>query len=320
MTGISPRERTDDLAPAPAAATHPNRGANRQIGLVRGLVAAMRPRQWLKNLLVVAAPLAAGTLLEPGTLRATGLAFCAFCLAASGIYLVNDVCDVTTDRAHPRKRYRPIAAGIVPAGLAVGIGTLLLVAAMAAAAILGSVALFVVIAVYIVMSLAYCLWLKHQAVFDLAVVSSGFLLRAMAGGAAAGLPLSQWFLLVAAFGALFVVAGKRYAELQIEGVTPVSIRRALDGYSDSYLRFVWGVSAGIAVTAYSLWAFELRETSGSILPAISIAAFVLGVLRYAVDIDRGQAGEPEDTVLKDRVLLVIGLVWLVLVAIGAWGA
>ena len=152
--------------------------------LPAGLLKAVRPRQWVKNVLVLAAPVAAGRVAETDVLLASLVAFVVFSLAASGIYLVNDALDVEADRAHPVKRYRPIAAGVVPRGLAYGLAVVLLLAALALS-LLASWQLLVVIAVYEAVQLAYCFGLKHQAVLDICVVSSGFLLRGMAGGVAA---------------------------------------------------------------------------------------------------------------------------------------
>jgi decaprenyl-phosphate phosphoribosyltransferase len=258
---------------------------------------------------VLAAPLASGTVLEPSVLGPTLLALALFCAAASGVYLLNDVRDVEEDRRHPRKRTRPVAAGVVPVPVAVAAGALLLTGAVACAAVLARPALTAVIACYVAISLAYSWALKDQPVIDLAAVASGFVLRGVAGGAAAGIPLSQWFILVAAFGALFMVAGKRYAELVALGEHSQT-RRSLSEYSASYLRFVWSLSAGVASTAYCLWAFEMRTGDGVPWTTISIAPFVLALLRYAVDVDRGLAGEPEEIVLRDRVLLLLGLLWV----------
>ena len=169
----------------------------------------------------------------------------------------------------------------------------------------------------------HCLWLKHEPVVDLAVVAAGFLLRAMAGGLAAGLPLSPWFLTVASFGSLYVVAGKRYSELVILGDDGPKMRPCLQGYSASYLRSVWTIAAAVLVATYCLWAFEVSESrgAGASAPwlALSVAPFVVGVLRYTLAIDRGSAGAPEDIVLRDRGLLVIGLVWLSVFTGGALG-
>jgi decaprenyl-phosphate phosphoribosyltransferase len=239
------------------------------------------------------------------------VAFAVFSLAASGVYLVNDARDVEADRAHPKKRFRPIAAGIVPAPVAYGVAVVLFAGAIALSFV-ATRNLAIVAAVYIVVQLAYCLWLKHQPVIDLAVVSSGFLLRAVAGGVACGLELSQWFLLVAAFGSLFMVAGKRYSEKRLHAGSGLGMtRKSLDEYTEPYLRFVWTLAAALVTMSYALWAFEISNSTGSPLPAVSLAPFVIGVLRYAVDIDRGNAGEPEDIVLRDRVLQLVGLAWLI---------
>ncbi|MGY1746341.1 decaprenyl-phosphate phosphoribosyltransferase [Blastococcus sp. SYSU D00695] len=306
--------------PSPSAGPAGSAAAGRPTtGVVRGLLLSMRPRQWVKNLLVLAAPLAGGTLLEPGVLRDTAVAFALFCVVSAGVYLVNDARDVEEDRRHPRKRLRPIAAGAVPVGLAVAVGVGLLVTGLTASALLTRPALAGVLGAYVAISLAYSLFLRHEPVIDLAVVASGFVLRGVAGGAAAGVAPSQWFLLVALFGALFMVAGKRYAELVLLG-EDAGTRRSLGGYSASYLRFVWSLSAAVTCTVYCLWAFELRQTTGAIpWSTISIAPFVLGLLRYAVDVDRGAAGSPEDIVLRDRVLLGLGLVWAAVFVLGVVG-
>jgi decaprenyl-phosphate phosphoribosyltransferase len=276
---------------------------------LRALFRAMRQRQWVKNVLVVAGPLAAGKLTESGSLRAVLVAFVTFCLASAGVYLINDVIDRDADRLHPTKKSRPIASGEVGIPVAVSVGVALLLAAPLLAVLLGYGKLAFVLLAYTLLQLSYCFWLKHQAVIDLAVVSSGFLLRAIAGGVAAGVPLSMWFLLVAAFGSLFMVAGKRYSEVRLVGDGESATRRSLEEYSASYLRFVWSMSGSATIVFYSLWAFSLDRTN-EFLPQLSIVPFVLGLLRYAVDIDRGDAGEPESIVLGDRALQAIGVLWL----------
>ncbi|MDQ2788510.1 MAG: decaprenyl-phosphate phosphoribosyltransferase, partial [Actinomycetota bacterium] len=192
--------------------TAPRQAPTRAATPLLGLIRTMRPRQWVKNVLVLAAPFAGGTILHLPVLVAVGIAFIAFSLAASGVYLVNDVQDVEADRAHPTKRNRPIAAGVVPPRLALGVAAALFAAAIGVSFV-ASTDLVLVTVVYIAVQLSYCFWLKHQPVVDISIVASGFLLRAIAGGAAAGIVLSQWFLLTTAFGSLFMVAGKRYAEI-----------------------------------------------------------------------------------------------------------
>lgn len=283
-------------------------------GTFAGLVRTARPRQWVKNILVIAAPFAAHRVSEFGVLRAVLVAFVAFCLAASAIYFINDAKDVEADRAHPTKRNRPIAAGIVPVPLAMTTGCVLLVAALAVS-LVQNWQLLIVIAVYEAVQLGYCFGLKHEPVIDLCIVASGFLLRAIAGGVAANISLSQWFLLATAFGSLFMVAGKRYAEIRLFEETGAEIRSSLRKYSASYLRFVWAMSVAIVITTYSLWAFDLRVQSHSVWSVLSIVPFVIALLRYAMDVDSGKAGEPEDIVLHDRVLQVLGVSWVAMLAL-----
>lgn len=277
---------------------------------VPAAVRAMRPRQWLKNVLVAAAPVAAGRILEPAILLATALAILAFCLVSSAVYLMNDLRDAPEDRIHPVKRSRPIAAGEVSPAAAI----VLLALVGAGGLALGwavSPGLFVVLVVYIVLQVGYTLALKHRPVVDLAVVALGFLLRAMAGGYASGIPLTQWFLLVAFFGSFFMVAGKRFSEMQTLGAD-AGTRSSLSGYTPSFLRFLWTLSATMVVASYSLWAFDHASGLWLGVPwaAISIAPFTLGIIDYARVIDAGAADEPEAVVLSDRVLQGLGLLWV----------
>ncbi len=295
-------------APPPAVAT---RGR-----VVEGLVRTARPRQWIKNSLVAAAPLAAARG-DAATLTATGLAFVAFCLASVAVYFLNDAADVHEDRAHPRKRRRPVAAGLVPVPLAWTVSGCCGAAALAVACAVRP--LLPVVGIYLLCNLGYCRGLKHLATVELALVSSGFLLRAMAGGIAAGLALSPWFLLVAGFGSLYVVAGKRYSELVTLGDEAVRARRSLAAYSVSYLRFVWSLAAGVVLVTYCLWAFEVSRTAHGALPwtLLSVVPFTFILLSYARDIDAGTAGEPEEVVLGSPVLPLLGIGWAVLFGLGA---
>jgi decaprenyl-phosphate phosphoribosyltransferase len=281
-------------------------------------VRALRPRQWLKNVLIFSAPLAAGSLFEPDVLARSALAFVAFCLINSCIYLINDIRDVGEDRQHPRKRERPIASGelSIPAGWMLG---LFFGAAGLVLGYLVSPGLGATVSVYVLLQLAYSGFLKHQPILDLAIVAAGFLLRVIAGGAATDIHLSHWLLLVASFGSLFMVSGKRYSEiLRLGSDTPT--RRAMAGYTDSFLRFVWMLSAGLVVIFYGLWAVGNADRGPLDVgwTVISIAPFALGLLQYARRIDTGNAGAPEDVMIHDRSLLTFGGVWLVLICIAVF--
>ena len=281
--------------------------------LATGLIKALRPRQWVKNVLVFAAPVAALGDAEYNydwreVFVKVLIAFVVFCLGASAVYLVNDARDVEADRQHPTKRFRPIAAGVVPESLAYILATVLGLVSLGISWLV-TPNLAVVMAVYIGIQLAYCFGLKHQAVIDICIVSSGFLIRAIAGGVAGGVQLSQWFLMVMAFGSLFMAAGKRYAELQLAERTGAKIRKSLESYTSSYLRFVWTLSATAVVVCYSLWAFK-RDGVDAGWFAITVIPFTVAILRYAVDVDSGLAGEPEEIALGDRVLQFLALAWI----------
>lgn len=283
----------------------------------------MRPRQWLKNVLVFAAPIAAGSILEPGVLGPTLGAFVAFCLVSSATYILNDARDVELDRQHPKKRLRPIAAGELPVWFALVLaGVLALVGLGLGFAI--ATPLGVVLVIYAVTTIAYSLGLKHEPVVEMVILAAGFLLRAIAGGVASGLPISTWFLIVAGFGSLFMAAGKRYSELMRTDEAGSARRRALDGYGPNYLRFVWATSAAVTIAGYCLWAFEVAESQDAVVWAaqVSVIPFVIGILRYAMDVDRGGAEAPEEVIFGDRVLVIVGVAWLLLFGLGAfgWGA
>jgi decaprenyl-phosphate phosphoribosyltransferase len=288
------------------------------------LVVSMRPRQWMKNVLVFAAPLAAGELFARGVLLPSLGAFVAFCLLSSATYLVNDMRDIALDREHPTKKFRPIPAGELPIPVAIAAAAILTLGAFALAAAI-NLSLAGILVAYLVVTLSYSFGLKNEPVIELGLLAMGFLLRAVAGGAASDLPISTWFLIVTGFGSLFMAAGKRSSELarasipDANGQLPAT-RRSLQGYSTSYLRFVWATSAAVTITAYCLWAFEVASHPSTVpWAAWSVLPFVLAILRYGVDVDRGSAEAPEDVVLKDRALIALGIIWLVLFGLGALG-
>jgi len=283
------------------------------------LVRLARPKQWLKNVLVIAAPGAAGVLGEPTALFHTAIAFVCFCLAARGTYFINDALDVEADRRHPTKRFRPVASGEVAVHTAFAGGGVLMVAAIALAFV-ARWPLAVCVGAYVLQTMVYSLWLKHEAVLDLACVASGFVLRTIAGGLAVGVAISPWFLIVAGSASLFMVTGKRHAELVELGEGATGHRRALEMYSRSFLNYVRSVASSVTVVAYCLWAFEKSSTVGNpVWFQLSIVPFVLWILRYALLLEQGGGGAPEELVMSDRVLVVLGAVWAVLFAIAVKG-
>lgn len=289
--------------------------------LGRALLVEARPKQWAKNVLVFAAPGAAGVLTNRTELLETLVAFVAFCLASTGTYYLNDAGDVEADRIHPTKRFRPIAAGEIPVLSAQIIGACL-IAVSVAFAFLASWELAVVVAAYVITTTLYTVWLKHVVLFDIVIIAAGFVLRAIGGAAATQVEISNWFFITATFGSLFIVAGKRHAEARTVGVGNNTTRATLGEYSETYLEYLRAVCTGVVLISYSLWAFEKADVARLVhqqsVPwfQLSIVPFSIAILRYALLVDQGHGGAPEDVLLSDRVIQGIGAVWLVFFAIG----
>jgi decaprenyl-phosphate phosphoribosyltransferase len=290
-----------------------------------GLLRLARPKQWAKNALVFAAPGAAGVLDQRTALLDTLVALVCFCLAASGTYFLNDARDVEADRAHPTKRHRPVAAGQVGVATAT-IGGVLLLGAAIALAVVVRIELGFAVAGYVLLTTSYSIYLKHVAVVDVVAVAAGFVLRAIGGAAAADVPISDWFFIVTSFGSLFMVTGKRGAEareLDEGGVDTSAVRRSLGEYSTDYLAYLRSVATSAMLVAYCLWAFEkAAEADGTSIPyyQLSIVPFALAVLRYGLVLDQGRGSAPEEVVLSDRPLQVIGVAWAVVFAVGVYAA
>ena len=249
------------------------------------VVRACRPRQWLKNGVVALGPFAGGELGKPGVagqLLVTGIAFC---LLSSATYLVNDVRDRHQDRLHPRKRHRPIAAGLVGSAMALRIAALAATGLLLGASVGGPVALTGV--TYLLLTSSYSLLWRRIVVADLLAVSFGFGLRALAGADASGQSLPGALFAVAVALALFLVAGKRHAELLTRG-SRAATRATLGRYSKRTLRWLLIVSAAVALAAYCRWAFA--ESGLNPLAELSVIPFILSLVRYATLLRAGGKG------------------------------
>ncbi len=287
--------------------------------MLSGLWRESRPKQWLKNVLVFAAPGAAGVLDEGNNLALTVLAFLSFCFAASGIYIWNDLLDVEADRRHPTKCNRPIASGqlaVIPARIA---GVAFPVIALGLAALTGRWQTVAVVATYIVITIAYTLRLKRVAVVDVVTVAAGFVLRAAAGAVAVDVPMSRWFVLCITFGSLFIVVGKRYAELNELG-DGAGTRATLEVYSINYLRMILAASLAGVLISYCQWAFETSALSASNWPLyeLSIVPMLMALMRYLLVLDEGGGSAPEEVFTSDRLLLLLGFCWLVVYGLAVY--
>jgi decaprenyl-phosphate phosphoribosyltransferase len=287
------------------------------------ILRGMRPAQWIKNLLVFAAPAAAGVLGHWHTaVRVIG-AFLVFCVVASGTYLVNDVIDAESDRFHPTKRLRPVASGTLRPRVALGTGAGLIAISIAAALAIGPWGFSIVVAAYAALSISYSLRLKHEPVVELAVVAAGFVLRAVAGGVVAQVHLSNWFLVFTSFAALFVVTGKRYAEHTRLGHERGVHRTVLDEYTESFLRSTLTIAASVTVATYCLWAFDRTGLLAAgqhhvVWIELTVIPLVLSVLHIFRLLDAGHGGEPEQLALRDHLLQAYAGIWIALMAIGLY--
>jgi decaprenyl-phosphate phosphoribosyltransferase len=290
----------------------------RTAGTMRPILTELRPRQWTKNLLVVAAPAGAEVLTELSTWWRLALAFAAFCAASSATYVVNDLFDIEADRLHPTKRNRPIAAGLVSVGTARILAAALAVLAFVLAIATTEWDFVAVLALYVVTTVAYSVWLKHVAILDLVIVASGFLLRAIGGAVVVDVVVSSWFLIVTGFGSLFVVTGKRLAELEELGEEAATVRPTLDHYTVPFLRFVLGVACTATAVAYCIFSFDKAQVAGpgAVWFQLSAIPVVTALLRYALAVEVGEGATPEDLFLRDRLLQLMGIIWIVLFGVG----
>jgi decaprenyl-phosphate phosphoribosyltransferase len=281
----------------------------------------LRPHQYTKNLLIFAAPGAAGRLDEPSVFATTLLAFVLFCAVSSAGYVVNDLLDADADRLHPKKKHRPIASGAVSPRQA----TILFIGLLAVGFV---VAPFVswpfaaLLVAYAALSMSYSNYLKRVPWVELIIVSVGFLLRAAAGGAATDTSLSAWFLVVVSAGALFVITGKRLGELLTLGPDTPS-RPVLGSYTAASLRGVAAGSAVLAVAAYAAWAIaeagnHTGGDTGELFLKLTTIPFVIAIGRYLTLSWRGDGEAPDVLVLRDIGMLAMGAIWVGFYAFGLY--
>ena len=286
--------------------------------MIRALLKQARPKQWVKNALVFAAPGAAGVLDNWTSLSKALAVFVAFCMVSSGTYYWNDIHDVEADRQHPTKRNRPIASGSLPLGVAKVVGTLLLLGGIAFAFVMDVHTGFVAVG-YVVLTTLYSTVLKHVAVVDLVAVSAGFVLRAIAGAEVTDVKMSTWFVLCTSFGSLFIVTGKRFAEMREMGESSAT-RATLDDYTLGFLQTVLSVAVGATLVTYCIWAFEVREVSGNSWPfyELSIVPMLTALLRYTLILEQGHGAAPEEIFAADRTLQLLGVLWAVVFGLGVY--
>jgi 4-hydroxybenzoate polyprenyltransferase len=267
----------------------------------------LRPSQWLKNLMLYFPPFLGGAISLSGTVHKGLVPFAAFCLASSATYVFNDILDRENDAHHPTKKSRPVASGalsVTNAGMLCG---LLLVAAL----ILGysvSRLFLILLMAYLVISAAYSLKLKHIALIDLFCVSSGFLLRLLAGGEAFGIVISEWLFLSVFLLALFLSTGKRLGEKTALGGNAGHHRKSLLAYPEGFLEGTLYMSGAAVLVTYTMYVISRHAL------VYSVILCCFGLLRFIFRVLSGLGGDPTDSLLKDATLLAVGVLWAVMVA------
>ena len=283
---------------------------------MNNLIIACRPKQWIKNLLVFAVPLASGDLLDREVFMKTVISAVAFTAISAATYLFNDISDVEEDRLHSTKKLRPIAAGTLTIGSARLVSGVLVLLCIGLVASVGAWNLGLVLFGYSLLQVMYQGFLKKTALFDLVAVAAGFVLRAVAGGVTSAILISPWFLTVTFCAALFMISGKRYSELINQGSTK-GTRSALLKYSEQYLHLIWTSSMVMTIVFYLLWSVEIGSKGNGWLVLSTSIPFALAILLYAQHVDGGKAESPENVVFDDRRIQLMGGIWIILFALQA---
>ena len=271
------------------------------MNVLKALLKAIRPKQWVKNGLLLVAIVFSERYLEVDAWLKVGFGVAMFCLLSSAGYLFNDLKDVVADRGHPSKKFRPIASGELPIGLAWAT-----VAVFVVGGLTGAFALhtrFGIAAVtYLLITLSYSNFFKHTAILDVMLLSAGFIVRAVAGAEAIQVTSSPWFLTCIAFGALFIGLIKRLAEIRLLKEDAAAHRKALEEYSEPLLLQLISISTACSLISYALYTFSGASSQWMML---TLPIVIFAVFRYLLLVSmEGEGGEPSSTLLKDKPLLV----------------
>lgn len=301
---------------------------------ILALARELRVIQWVKNLAVFTAIIFTGQLFNPELFRLSFLAFISFSLLSSGGYIINDLADLSHDRAHPTKKYRPLARGLISRPLISIVGVILIFSSLYLAFSI-TPAFFLLSIFYIILQFFYSIMLKNIAILDILVIAAGYFLRVLGGEFATGFHISVWLILTAISLSLFLAIGKRRAELTLLSGTDEyqKIRRSLTHYSEKLLDQYLSVFMAATFISYSLFTFldKFQGTrisfdflSWEILPTFSerkwlmvtIPFVIFGLMRYLQDIYEKQLGErPERVLFKDKALLANVFIWGVSVVV-----
>lgn len=277
---------------------------------LRALLKTMRIRQWTKNVVVFAALVFDVKFTQPELLLRTVAAFILFCLVSSAVYLLNDLVDMETDRAHPDKRYRPLASGTLKPGLAVAALAVLLAFSLPAAFLVDR-GLGLILVSYFLLNVAYSFWLKHVVIIDALVVAAGFVLRVAAGAVVVSVErFSPWLYVCITFVALLIALGKRRHELTSLEEEAGNHRAILDEYTVDFLDHLISIVTAATVICYSFYTFSATNLPENHLMMLTIPFVVYFLFRYLYLIHvRKLGGAPDELLFKDKPLFLSAVAW-----------
>jgi decaprenyl-phosphate phosphoribosyltransferase len=284
---------------------------------LHAVIRTTRPRQWSKNLLVFAAPLAGASLGRNDGFAYALLAMFAFGCASAAVYFVNDVADAERDRGHPVKRNRPVASGALPARHAIVLAVIAAVSAVGAGVVIREPLLVATASAYLCLSFFYSFRLKHVPFVEMLIVASGFLLRVLGGAAATHVRPSVWFLMVCSLGALGVAVAKRYTELTSLGAEAVRHRPVMRWYRPDMLRIAQLLIGLGMLATYLMWAFSER-TGVRPWHLASALPLTAALVRFGVLTARRTVRPVEDLITRDAVMLCCEAAWLILFCTGLY--
>ena len=286
--------------------------------MIKNIVLLLRPQQWVKNGFVFLPLFFNGQLFDADALLSTFMAFVAFCFAAAGIYCMNDIVDAEADRRHPKKCSRPIASGAISTALGWALAAICLATSFVSAFFVGDswTNVAIVIGIYFVMNIAYCLRLKQIAIVDVFIISIGFVLRIFVGGFATGIFISHWIVLMTFLLALFLALAKRRDDVAIYEQTGVLPRKNVAAYNLDFMNQAIGIVAAITMVCYIMYTVSPDvvarfEGGGKYLYLTSI--FVLaGIIRYLqITIVNLSSGSPTKALIHNRFLQICLACWIV---------
>ena len=278
--------------------------------MLKALLKTMRPKQWAKNVFLLAAIVFDRKLTNPDAMLHTALGVITFSLVASVVYIINDIADVEADRQHPTKRNRPIASGKLSTPVAWAFAAFLLLVSFPVAYWL-SPPFALVALLYLALNLIYSKWLKHVVLLDIILLASLYVIRVAAGVALIDVVrFSPWIYIFTTFLALLMGTGKRRAELSEIADGPNAQRRVLDGYTLNFLDQLITLASGMTIITYSLYTFSAPNLPENHIMMLTIPFIMYGIFRYQYLLQVQDTGSaPEEVVLSDRPLQASIVLW-----------